>query len=198
MRIWEKPLDRRIWAASPEPGQGSRSLGVEPLRGRTQVWGRSRATGEQTGHEPWDGRLAGCEHWHVLGGGGEGRETTAWPTSPNVEILSGMLKLPKAGKTFRFSKVWGPSTAPVNWSQVALQADLAHGQHVRSRCQFPLLVPPLVPPTGFPTSRLVRFPREGKFWFWVTQPPTQVTSKETFCIWKNILSDGSLLVCWPC
>ena len=112
------PLDRRILKASPESGQGSRSQGVEPLRGKTLVWGRSRATGELTGHdEAWDVRLAGCEHWHVLGGGGEGRETTAWPTSPNVEILSGMLKLPKAGKTFRFSKVWGPSTAPVNWSR---------------------------------------------------------------------------------
>ena len=70
--------------------------------------------------------------------------------------------------------------------EVALQADLAHGQLVRSRWQFPLPVPPTGPPYWSPLLVPLqadgKVPREGKFWFWVTQPPTQVTSKETFCI----------------
>ena len=53
--------------------------------------------------------------------------------------------------------------------EVALQADLAHGQLVRSRWQFPLLVPPTSSPTGspyqFPYKPTGKVPREGKFWF---------------------------------
>ena len=75
--------------------------------------------------------------------------------------------------------------------EVALQADLAHGQLVRSRWQFPLLVPPTSSPTGspyqFPYKPTGKVPREGKFWFWVTQPPTQVTSKASFSVDEHIV-----------